>query len=160
MDALVLVVFILEKHPLSQRAEPPLGLHRVGLFAGAACCDVLWPGGTIERMHGVVGSRAKAAPLQAADFEASGLTTPSHFKREDKNEEELPTSVFGLSRLPRLAEPSRDIILGLLLNRIGKQLLCPIELDQAAEIKEGCEIRTASRLLHVVRHDNDRKLVF
>jgi hypothetical protein len=54
-------------------------LHRAGLFAGAACCNVLWPGRAIERMHGVVGSPAKAAPLQTADFEASGLTTPSHF---------------------------------------------------------------------------------
>src|SRR3984957_15104471 len=62
--------------------------------------------------------------------------------------------------LTDLSKPAGNVIFGLLLRRIGEYLPGLTELDQVAEIKERCQIRTARSLLHVVGHDNDRELLF
>src|SRR2546421_347031 len=54
-----------------------------------------------------------------------------------------------------LAEPSGDVVLGLLLLRLDEQLVGDAELDQLAKIHVGGEVRHARRLLHIVRHDED-----
>src|SRR5690242_6303005 len=58
------------------------------------------------------------------------------------------------------AETSGHVIFGPLLGRVGKNLVRGVVLDQLAKIKEGSVIRNARRLLHVVRDDDDRKLLF
>ena len=52
------------------------------------------------------------------------------------------------------AETPCDVILGLLLGRVFKNLRGAISFDQLTEIKEGRAIRTTCCLLHIVR-DND-----
>src|SRR4051812_12521192 len=54
------------------------------------------------------------------------------------------------------AEPAGDVGLGTLVAGIGEDLLGDVELDKLAEIHEGGEVRDARRLLHVMRHDDDR----
>jgi hypothetical protein len=40
-------------------------MHRAGLFAGAAGCDILWPDGALKQMLSGLETRFKAAPLRA-----------------------------------------------------------------------------------------------
>src|ERR1700754_17666 len=54
----------------------------------------------------------------------------------------------------RLTEPTRDIILGAIVFRIGEHDLCFIIFNQLAQIEEGRFIANPGSLLHVVRHDD------
>src|SRR6266545_6119396 len=54
-----------------------------------------------------------------------------------------------------LAEPAGDVVLGLLLARIGEQLARHTELHQLAQEHESRVVRYARRLLHVVGDDDD-----
>src|SRR4249919_2192544 len=53
-----------------------------------------------------------------------------------------------------------DVILRLLLVRVGKNFRRRANLDEPAHVKEGGKIGDASRLLHVVCNDDDRVLRF
>src|SRR5438046_4639502 len=66
--------------------------------------------------------------------------------------------LFALCPLP-LSKPSRNVILGQLLVRIGKHLLSSIHFDQLTKHAKSRHIRDARRLLHVVRNDHDRVLL-
>jgi hypothetical protein len=57
--------------------------------------------------------------------------------------------------LPCSAEPTGDVVLGLLEPRIGEELLGLAELDQPAKIEEGGAIGNARGLLQVVGDDDD-----
>ena len=63
-------------------------------------------------------------------------------------------------RRSQSTKPAGDIIFGLFLTGIREQFLGAIHLNQMAEIKESGEIRAPGRLLHVVRHDHNGKLIF
>ena len=65
-----------------------------------------------------------------------------------------------MSRWSRLAEAARDVVLRTVIGWVGEQLLGIAELDKLAEIHEGRALRYAGGLLHVVRDDGDRELVF
>src|SRR2546426_490862 len=60
----------------------------------------------------------------------------------------------------RSSEPSCDVGLGALVCGPREELLGLPEFDQAAEVEEPGEIRRAGRLLHVVRHDENRVALF
>jgi hypothetical protein len=64
-------------------------LHHAGLFAGAACCNISWADGTLERMSRGRQIRAKAAPLRALGtnipFERANLV-----ENEDEDDYEAP----------------------------------------------------------------------
>src|SRR6266567_2698734 len=70
----------------------------------------------------------------------------------------LSSLLFALCPLP-LSKPSRNVILGQLLVRIGKHLLSSIHFDQLTKQEKCRHIRDARRLLHVVRNDHDRVLL-
>src|SRR3954464_15626605 len=61
-----------------------------------------------------------------------------------------------------LAEPAADVVLGLLLARVGEDLLGRPHLDQVPrlagriEVEEGGDVAGPRRLLHVVSDDDDR----
>src|SRR5580704_4524849 len=62
-------------------------------------------------------------------------------------------------QINRLAEPPRDIILGLLASRRFKDDLGFIEFNQSPQQEETRGFGHARRLLHVVRHDHLRALI-
>src|SRR5258706_5181006 len=53
------------------------------------------------------------------------------------------------------AEPAGDVVLGTSIARRGEDLVGLIEFDQLTEIHEGCLVRDARGLLHVVGNDGD-----
>jgi hypothetical protein len=61
---------------------------------------------------------------------------------------------FGLSLL--LAEPSRDVILGLFLAGSREDFRSRVDLDQVTVIEERGAIANAGGLLHVMRDNHDR----
>src|SRR5436190_18876637 len=56
----------------------------------------------------------------------------------------------------RLTKSPGDIVFSQLFGRSRVDLFGPAALDQLAEPEEGRDVRDAGRLLHVVRHDDDR----
>ena len=48
-----------------KRIESHGQMHRAGLFAGAARCDILWSDGALKQRSSGLAARVKAAPLQA-----------------------------------------------------------------------------------------------
>src|SRR3954454_4545667 len=64
------------------------------------------------------------------------------------------------------AETAADIVLGLLLRRVGEDLLRRVDLHEAAglagplDVEERRQVAGARGLLHIVRHDHDRVLLF
>ena len=58
------------------------------------------------------------------------------------------------------SKPPCDVIFGLFLVRIGENFRRRTNLDEPTHVKERCEIGDASRLLHVVRNDDNRVLRF
>src|SRR5213082_213366 len=75
-----------------------------------------------------------------------------------------PTGRRGSGGVPpwrkRSSEPSCDVGLGTLVRGPREELLGGPEFDQVAEVKEAGEVRCARRLLHVVRHDENRIALF
>ena len=59
-----------------------------------------------------------------------------------------------------LTKSSRNVILSSCILWIGKNCFRLIVLDQLAHVKEGCFVTNPTRLLHVMRHNNNRVLVF
>src|SRR6476619_7506771 len=57
-------------------------------------------------------------------------------------------------------EPTGDVILGLLLEGVGKDRVGAAVLDQIAQVHESRVVGNAGRLLHVVGHDYDRVVAF
>src|ERR1700720_1825492 len=53
------------------------------------------------------------------------------------------------------AEPAGDVVLGTSIARRGEDLVGFVEFDQLTEIHEGCLVRDARGLLHVVGDDGD-----
>src|SRR5262249_4597847 len=70
----------------------------------------------------------------------------------------LYASACGLLSAPPvcLSKPPRDVVLRSLIVGRSEDDLSGSELDKRPQIHEGGEIRDAGRLLHVVRHDDDR----
>src|SRR5919109_152909 len=64
------------------------------------------------------------------------------------------------AQLTTLSESAGDIVLGQLLARCREDLLRAVELDELAEPEEGRVVGHARRLLHVVRDDHDRIVLF
>src|SRR3954447_5951395 len=64
--------------------------------------------------------------------------------------------------LPVSAEAAADVVLGLLLGRVGEDLVGRADLDQVprlagrVEVEEGGDVAGPRRLLHVVSDDDDR----
>src|ERR1700761_402947 len=71
----------------------------------------------------------------------------------------LPLMVSSLYVWGASTETAGNIVFGLFLARLGEDLFSTIELDQLTKVHEGGQIRTACRLLHVMRDDDDRVLV-
>ena len=63
-----------------------------------------------------------------------------------------------ISALLPSAEPPRNVVLGLLLDRVDEDLLGVAVLDQLAQVEEGGVVRDSRGLLHVVGHDDLRVL--
>ena len=59
-----------------------------------------------------------------------------------------------------LAKSTRDIILGLFLNRIREDLLGSADFDQPSHAKEGRLFTDSRGLLHVVGHNDDGVILF
>src|SRR5687768_16974252 len=57
--------------------------------------------------------------------------------------------------LAQLAESAGDVVLRAPVVRGREHLAGDVELDQLAEVHEGCVVGDARRLLHIVRHDHD-----
>src|SRR5207253_6098402 len=75
-----------------------------------------------------------------------------------------PTGRRGSGGVPpwrkRSSEPSCDVGLGTLVRGPREELLGGPEFDQVAEVEEAGKVRGARRLLHVVRHDENRIALF
>src|SRR5215213_2724781 len=73
------------------------------------------------------------------------------------------SGIVGL--LPVSAEAAADVVLGLLLGRVGEDLVRRPDLDQVprlagrVEVEEGGDVAGTRRLLHVVSDDHDRVAV-
>src|SRR3954454_5240502 len=72
----------------------------------------------------------------------------------------------GIRPVPSMStEPAADVVLGLLLARVGEDLLGRVDLHQTPRLPRGLDIEKrgqvagAARLLHVVGHDHDRVLL-
>src|SRR5215217_9294075 len=72
----------------------------------------------------------------------------------------LPISNCRLPICPELPKSAGDVILSQLFIGGGEYLLSRVYFDQLAEEEEGRRVGNARRLLHVVRHDHDRVLLF
>src|SRR5579883_2027735 len=59
-----------------------------------------------------------------------------------------------------LTKASTQIVFGFLKLRVGKEVLRLSDFDQSPLQKEGSHIGNTSRLLHVVRHDDHRVVLF
>src|SRR5689334_18553279 len=65
-----------------------------------------------------------------------------------------------------LPKSSADVVLSLLLRGIGEDLLSRVDLDEvtglarALDVEERGHVAGAARLLHIVRHDHDRVVLF
>src|SRR5262245_741675 len=68
----------------------------------------------------------------------------------------FPRGVNVFMDAPRLTEAAGDVVLSDLLPGIGEDLVGAVALDEPAEHEESGVLRNARRLLHVVRHDDDR----
>src|SRR4051794_24451195 len=75
-------------------------------------------------------------------------------------------AISGIVRpLPVSAEPAADVVLGLLLGRVGEDLVGRADLDQVprlarrVKVEEGGDVAGPRRLLHVVSDDDDRVAV-
>src|ERR1700694_574596 len=62
--------------------------------------------------------------------------------------------------LRTLAEPTGDVLFGQLLLRRHEDIVGLVVFDQPSEHEEGGSIGYASGLLHVVRDDHDRVILF
>src|ERR1700757_4934444 len=62
-------------------------MHRAGLFAGAARCDILWSDGALKLLSSGLPASVKAAPLQA-QWVFTGDCHPRTFEDEDDDEYE------------------------------------------------------------------------
>src|SRR5437773_8133913 len=83
------------------------------------------------------------------------------FRSEASASSKVPRICRGaiMNGLPSTKSPS-NIIFGLSFAWITENLCGRPKLDQPAEIEEGGVIRTTPGLLHIVRHDHKRVLVF
>src|ERR1700730_7162753 len=120
---------------------------RCRLSISASAATTRWPSGTSRRINASMEStimRSASPPISATSRVNSCRSLSKAL------------AVCSEAMLLSSAEPAGDVVLGTSIARRGEDLVGFVEFDQLTEIHEGCLVRDARGLLHVVGDDGDR----